>query len=64
MKMIAHSGKLERALIAEGLVPANCRLLEIVVKPDSAPIIRFEVFVQTDDLVKLSKAFAVAAGDQ
>lgn len=60
MNNIANPLKLERALIAQGLVPSNCRLLEVVMAPMTAAIIRFEVFVTQDDLGKLAQAFADA----
>ncbi len=62
MAQVVRSDRLEDALIAQGLVPKNCRLLEVVMAPQSVPILRFEVFVTNDDLAKLAVAFASALG--
>ena len=40
----------------EGLIPPNARLLEVVIPADGAVIFRYEVYLVTDDLPKLSRA--------
>jgi hypothetical protein len=52
-----------KALEEEGLLPPNCRLLEIALAPREAFVLRYEVYVRTTDLPKLARAIAAAAKD-
>jgi len=52
--------RLEKALIDAGLVPKNCRRLEVIIAPMQATILRYEVFVDQDDMGKLATSFAAA----
>jgi hypothetical protein len=55
---------MEKALIAHGLVPPHCRLLDIVFEVNAAPKLRYEVFLDDDDLRKFADAFADALNDE
>lgn len=48
---------LHAPLQAAGLVPPNCRLMEISIGVTGAMTIRYEVFVTADELVKLGSVF-------
>jgi hypothetical protein len=52
---------LEAALAQQGLIPTNCHLLEVVMKPNSVLSVRYEVFLTGDDLLKFAKAFQSVA---
>jgi hypothetical protein len=56
--------RLGQLLIAQGLVPANCRVLNVEFRVMEAAILRYEVFVTGDDLVKLAQAFTAAVVEQ
>ena len=58
---VIHGNKLGKALQDEGLIPPNCRLLEIVIPDDGAAVLRFECFVTRDDLPKISRALLANA---
>jgi hypothetical protein len=54
---------LGKLLVEAGLCPPNARLLELIVSPTEAIIIRYEVYVENADLEKLGRvmtAFAAA----
>jgi hypothetical protein len=53
--------RLERELLDRGLLPANCRLVEISVTPASALVIRYEVYVEADQLGRYADALKAAA---
>jgi hypothetical protein len=52
------SRSLEQALVKHGLVPPECRLLEVVMAPMSAVIVRYEVFLTVDQMRLFALAFA------
>jgi hypothetical protein len=55
--MVVYQGRtLGKALIDEGLIPANARLLDLVIPADGAVVLRLELFVSYDDLAKLIRA--------
>ena len=54
----ANQFQLAKHLEAEGLLPKNCRNVEIVVPTDGEMVIRYECLIAGDDLPKLSRAFA------
>lgn len=60
MMKIDFPRDLEDALIRQGLVPNNCRLVDVVMTPNAVPVLRYEVYVTHDDLGKLAKAFEEA----
>jgi hypothetical protein len=62
MKIVGPQ-RLQRALIAHGLVPPNCKLLDVVVSPTGPPVLRYEVFLDETDLRKFADAFAEALKD-
>ena len=55
MRVVSQS--LHAPLEAAGLVPPNCRLMEISIGVNGALTIRYEVFVTADELVKLGSVF-------
>jgi hypothetical protein len=57
-RMYPH--RLEQALVAEGLVPADCMNVQILLSPTSLPIIRYEIAVHSEQMEKLARAFAAA----
>jgi uncharacterized membrane protein len=54
---------MKKALIAHGLVPPNCRLVDVMFVVNAAPVLRYEVFLDDDDLRKFADAFADALND-
>lgn len=56
------SEKLAAALAKRGLVPPQCRLIEVTITPHSVVMLKFAVMVSDDDMRKFSDAFAEAAG--
>jgi len=50
-------------LIKHGLLPDNCRLIEVSMSPDSIPIIRYEVFVTKEQMAKFAEALREASED-
>jgi hypothetical protein len=54
---------LHAPLQAAGLVPPNCRLMEISIGVTGAMTIRYEVYVTADELVKLGSVFQ-GVGDE
>lgn len=61
MSTIVNTRRIEKELIARGLVPEHCKLLEVRIEPTSAPVIRYEVFVSGDRLDLLADALKAAA---
>jgi hypothetical protein len=61
---IHTSDRLAKALEDEGLIPAGCCLLEVVLKPGAPLVIRYEVFVTEDDHMRFARAFKLASVDQ
>jgi hypothetical protein len=57
MTAISGSG-LAKYLKAEGLLPENCRSVRLAIAANDAIVLRYEVFVDVDDMVKLSRALA------
>jgi hypothetical protein len=55
---------MEKALIAHGLIPPNCRLLDVVFEVRAAPRLRYELLLDDDDLRKFADAFADALADK
>jgi hypothetical protein len=54
--MTKYSGlALGKLLVEEGLMPPNTRLLDLILSPNEAVIIRYEVFVETADLAKIAR---------
>lgn len=51
---------IEKELIRRGLVPAECRLLEVSISPRSALVIRYEVGVRNDQLGAFADALKAA----
>lgn len=55
--MSVYSGRtLGKALIDEGLIPANARLLELVIPADGAITLRLELYVSEAEIGKLIRA--------
>lgn len=63
MTKILNTAALEKELIARGLVPDGCRLLEVSITPNSALVIRYEVFIDADRLERFAAAMTAAAVD-
>ena len=61
MSSIQSTFRLEKELIARGLIPADCRLIEISMEPNSALVIRYEVFVRSDRMALFGDAIKAAA---
>lgn len=59
--MAIHSHTLAQALKAEGLLPANCNLVEVLIPANGAMTIRYTVFVEIPDLPKVARAMLIAA---
>jgi hypothetical protein len=56
---VAYLGRsVGKALMDEGLCPANARLVELVVPADGAVVLRYELYVGAEDLAKLARAIA------
>jgi len=52
---------LRSALEAEGLVPRDCRQLELVIPTDGLLVLRYEVALPVDVWAQLARAFTAAA---
>jgi hypothetical protein len=52
-----HSRALSQALVEEGLVPKECRDIEILLPVGGAVMLRYEVYVEIVDLEHLARAF-------
>lgn len=53
-----HGQALGTHLIKEGLCPKNARAIELHVPANGAVVLRYEVFVDDEDLDKLQRALA------
>lgn len=61
MPTILHPSKLEAALLKRGLLPPNCRLLEVVMGVMTPVVIRYEVFLTAEDMRRFGEAYLEAA---
>ena len=61
MSYIQSTIRLQRELIARGLVPPDCRLIEVSITPAAPLVIRYEVFVRSDRLALFAEAMTAAA---
>ena len=61
MASIQGSRRLADALQAEGLLPPNCKLIEVNIPADGAITIEYTVFVTNEDLAKVARALQRAA---
>lgn len=61
MKTIVNTRRIEKELMARGLLPAECRLIEIRMEPSSALVIRYEVLVSVDQFSAFADAMKAAA---
>lgn len=61
MRKILTTTALEKHLIARGLVPDGCRLLELSITPNSALVVRYEVFIDLDRLELFADAMKATA---
>ena len=59
--MILNTRAIEKALIARGLLPTGCRLVEVSIEPNAPLVIRYEVFVDADQLNDFADAMKEAA---
>lgn len=53
--------QLAKELMARGLIPDNCRLVEVSIPRHGALIIRYEVFVEADRFALFADAMKAAA---
>jgi hypothetical protein len=53
----------QQLLAEQGLVPANCSRLELVIPVAGPMVLRYEVFVAAEHLEKLSLLFQVLASE-
>lgn len=61
MKPTLIPAELLKALVDEGIVPPDCRALTLEIVADGALMLRYEVFLSRDHLIKLARAFTVMA---
>jgi hypothetical protein len=64
MKRILNAAALEKQLIARGLVPDGCHLLEVSITPNSALVLRYEVFIDADRLELFADAMKAVAVEE
>ena len=64
MSQAFHGRKLGKALLDEGLIPANARLLELIVPADGPVTLRLELFVSNGELEKLIRAMQAVMTDR
>lgn len=57
MRYLINVQKFHAPLQAAGLVPANCRVLDISVGVHGALSVRYEVFLTAEELVSLGSIF-------
>ena len=62
MAVISTRG-LEKHLMAHGLLPAHCKLIEVSITPNSALILRYEVFIEGEQLARFAEAMTEAAAE-
>lgn len=53
----------QRLLIEQGLVPPNCRSVELHLDPSSVVVLRYDVLVTPDDMAKLAIVFQAMASE-
>lgn len=58
-----HARSLAKRLTEQGLLPPNCGKVELLIPPDGALTLRYEVYVTDEDLAKLGTAFTDMAAD-
>ena len=58
---IVNTRRIEKQLIDRGLLPSGCRLIEVSMKPNTALVLRYEVFVRNDQLGLFADALKAAA---
>jgi len=61
MSSVMSTRHIEKELIARGLVPDGCRLLEVSIGVNTPLVVRYEVFVKADQLDMLADALKAAA---
>lgn len=65
MASLVNTARIEKELLSRGLLPPKCRLVEISITPQSALVVRYEVFIESDRLGLFADALkAVADGDR
>jgi hypothetical protein len=47
-----------KALMDEGLCPANARSVELIVPAEGPVVLRYELYVASEDFAKLARAIA------
>jgi len=52
---------LARELLVRGLVPEECRLLDVVIGASGAVVLRFETYLTADQMLLFADAFASTA---
>lgn len=63
MGSILSTKRLEKHLIERGLLPDRCRLVEVSITPNSALVVRYEVFVEAAQLGQFADAMKAAADE-
>jgi len=63
MASLVGNRRISRHLAERGLLPAQCRLVEVSIEPTGALVIRYEVFVHSDQLGALADALKAAADE-
>lgn len=63
MNTILSTRLLEKQLIQRGLLPARCRLVEVSITPNSPLVLRYEVFVEAEQLSAFADAMKAAADE-
>lgn len=53
--------QLAAELSARGLMPANCRIIEVTLDPSGPLVIRYEVFVTSEQLAQVADAMKAVA---
>lgn len=60
-KKIVANRPLADALIKRGLMPNHCRMIDVQIAVDGAPIIRYEKFIDGDELREFAEALTEVA---
>jgi hypothetical protein len=63
MNRYVNVKRLHKPLEEAGLVPPNCRLLDLAIGTDGALIVRYDVLVTAEQLVALGEVFARIGND-
>ena len=58
---VVDNRRLAVELIKRGIVPAQCRLLEVVIAVNGAAVLRFEKFIERDEMIALAEALRASA---